>query len=110
SQEGSPNLVSVHERVARRLGSRPNNCLAHYYPDGDATMGFHADATEELVPGTGIVVGSLGSGRTITFRHQLDRQRLEHYLLKSGSLLYMSPALQREWKHAILPAANVGGR
>jgi alkylated DNA repair dioxygenase AlkB len=103
-------LVPVHERVASRLGYRPNNCLAHYYPTGDSTMGFHADSTEELVPGTGIAVVSLGAGRTITFRHQHDRQRLEHYLLKSGSLLYRSPEMQQEWKHALLPAANVGGR
>jgi len=103
-------LVPVLERVASRLGYRPNNCLAHYYPTGDSTMGFHADSTEELVAGTGIAIVSLGSGRTITFRHQQDKQRLEHYLLKSGSLLFMSPEMQQDWKHAILPAADVGGR
>jgi alkylated DNA repair dioxygenase AlkB len=103
-------LVPILERVAIRLGYRPNNCLAHFYPTGDSTMGFHADATDELVPETGIAVVSLGSGRTITFRHQHDRQRLEDYLLKNGSLLYMSPAMQQEWKHAILPSASAGGR
>jgi hypothetical protein len=103
-------LVPVFQRVTTRLGYQPNNCLAHYYPDGNATMGFHADATDELVAGTGIAVVSLGSERTITFRQQNDKQRLEHYLLQSGSLLYMSPQMQQEWKHAILPAANVGGR
>jgi hypothetical protein len=104
-------LVPVLERVAGRLGYRPNNCLAHYYPDGTSTMGFHTDATDDLVPGTGIAVVSVGSERTITFRNQHDRQLLEHYRLKSGSLLYMSPGIQPEWKHGILAADNVvGGR
>jgi alkylated DNA repair dioxygenase AlkB len=72
-------------------------------------MGFHTDATDDLVPGTGIAVVSLGAERTITFRNQRDRQLLEHYPLKSGSLLYMSPEMQLEWKHGILAAENAGG-
>jgi alkylated DNA repair dioxygenase AlkB len=104
-------LLAVLQRVAARLGYRPNNCLAHYYPDGDSNMGFHSDATDDLVMGTGIAVVSLGAERSITFRNQHDRQALEHYPLKSGSLLYMTPEMQVDWKHAILPVRDsVGGR
>jgi alkylated DNA repair dioxygenase AlkB len=102
-------VVPVLERVARRLGYRPNNCLAHYYPAADSSMGFHSDSTDELEPGTGIAVVSLGAERAITFRCQQDRKRLEHYRLSGGSLLYMCPQMQHDWKHAILPVENVSG-
>lgn len=102
-------LVPLLDRLAARLGYRSNNCLANYYPDGDASMGLHSDSTEELVEGTGIAVVSLGAERVITFRNQLDRQRIERYPLRSGSLLYMSAAMQRDWKHGILASDQVAG-
>jgi hypothetical protein len=104
-------LEAVRERVSLRLRYTVNNCLAHYYPDGSSSMGFHADATDELMPGTGIATVSLGAERTITFRKEADRRSIEEYRLKSGSLLYMCPEMQLAWKHGIL-AANVvsGGR
>jgi alkylated DNA repair dioxygenase AlkB len=103
-------LLPLLDRLDRRLGYRPNNCLANYYPDGTSTMGFHFDATEELVPGTGIAIISLGAERTLTFRSQADRNRLEHYALKSGSLLYMTPEMQAHWKHGLLAQDSAGGR
>jgi len=104
-------LEAVREHVARRLGYQPNNCLAHYYPDGGSSMGFHADATDELVPGTGIATVSLGAERTITFRKDADKRSIEEYRLKSGSLLYMCPEMQFAWQHAILVAKGaIGGR
>jgi alkylated DNA repair dioxygenase AlkB len=72
-----------------------NNGLGHSYSDGSSTMGFHADSTEERVAGTGIAVVSLGAERAITLRNQSDRDVQEGYLLRSGSLLYMPPAMQR---------------
>lgn len=104
-------LLAVRDRLTERLGWQPNSCLAHYYPGGASTMGYHSDATDELDPGTGIAIVSLGSERDISFRYQQDRQRLEHYHLPSGSLLYMTPAMQHDWKHAILASqATEGGR
>jgi hypothetical protein len=95
-------IMEILNRVEDRLAHRPNNCLANYYPTGDSSMGFHFDSTENLVEGSGIVVISLGAERTITFRHFDDRTRQEHYLLKSGSILYMSAQMQLTWRHAIL--------
>jgi hypothetical protein len=103
-------LLPLLDQLEQKLGYRSNNCLAHFYADGNSTMGFHSDSTDELAPGTGIAVISLGSERTITFRNQSDRQHLERYLLKSGSLLYMTPQMQRDWKHGILQDENVGSR
>src|SRR4051794_12168948 len=61
-------VLPVLRRVTSRLGYEPNNCLAHVYPDASSSMGFHSDATDELVPGTGIAVVSLGAERAVTFR------------------------------------------
>jgi alkylated DNA repair dioxygenase AlkB len=86
------------------------HALANYYPDGTSTMGFHADSTEELEPGTGVAVVSLGAERAITFRSIADRSVTVEYPLASGSLLYMSAEVQSAWKHAILPQPGAGGR
>jgi alkylated DNA repair dioxygenase AlkB len=102
-------LLPVLDLVSATLGYRPNNCLAHYYPDGGSTMGFHSDATDDLVEGTGIAVVSLGVERTITFRNLQDRSVRECYLLPSGSLLYVTPEMQTKWQHAILAAEAVAG-
>ncbi len=98
-------------QVSARLGYVPNNCLANYYPDGDSTMGFHADATHDLVDGTGIAVLSLGEAREISFRAQSDTAHIERYWLRGGALLYMCAEMQLGWKHAILAnKAGCGGR
>ncbi len=97
--------------VSERLGYVPNNCLANYYPDGNSTMGFHADATHDLVDGTGIAVLSLGEAREISFRKQSEPGHVERYWLHGGALLYMCAEMQLTWKHAILAnKAGCGGR
>src|SRR5262249_26529900 len=82
-----PLLVPVVDRLESLLGFRFNNCLVNYYPDGNATMGFHYDSTAELEPGTGVAVVSLGAERPITFQSRHHKQIEHEYLLKSGSLL-----------------------
>ena len=71
-------------------------------------MGFHSDATDELAPGTGVAIVSLGAERSITFQSKPDKQIERSYPLKSGSLLYMSAEVQDSWKHAILKQAETG--
>jgi alkylated DNA repair dioxygenase AlkB len=98
-------------RVAAEVRFEPNNCLANFYPDGKSTMGFHSDSTAELEPGTGIAVLSLGAERTITFRRADDKSVSESHRLLSGSLLWMSPEMQADWRHAILAEESAtGGR
>lgn len=103
-------LLPVLHSVTKRVGFAPNNCLAHYYPDGGSTMGLHSDSTDELEPGTGIAIVSLGAARHLTFRRQSDRSHVEAYLLPAGSLLYMTPEMQAEWKHGLLAEEVAGGR
>lgn len=103
-------IALLLDRVAVEVGFEPNNCLANFYPDGTSTMGFHSDSTAELEPETGIAVVSLGAERIITFRLN-DKSASESHSLPSGSLLWMCPEMQADWKHAILadPSAT-GGR
>jgi alkylated DNA repair dioxygenase AlkB len=104
-------LIPIVDKLEASLGFRPNNCLLNFYESGESTMGFHSDSTDELMPGTGVAIVSLGAERSITFQSKQDKQIQHAYPLKSGSLLYMSAEVQHAWKHAILKQESVtGGR
>ncbi|MCD9568922.1 alpha-ketoglutarate-dependent dioxygenase AlkB family protein [Pseudomonas protegens] len=95
--------------IEQLLGFRPNNCLLNCYPDGQSSMGFHSDANEQLVTGTGVVIVSLGHARAMVFRHKESGATFD-YSLASGSLLHMSDELQKHWLHAIPKAPDAGER
>lgn len=103
-------LEPVCARIQSELGFLPNNCLLNYYPDGQSSMGFHSDATEELAEGTGVAIASLGAERQVVFRNKQDRSHEVSYGLPGGSLLYMPKELQFEWLHAIPKAPGAGPR
>ena len=105
-----PLLVPIVDKLEQTLGSRPNNCLLNYYESGDSSMSYHSDSTEELTPGTGVAIVSLGAERSITFRSIADSEEKYHYPLPSGSLLSMSQEIQHTWKHAILKQVAAEGR
>jgi alkylated DNA repair dioxygenase AlkB len=44
---------------------------------------------------------SLGATRDISFRCEPDKRIIERWRLPGGSLLYMTPEMQADWKHAI---------
>ena|SRR5579871_3035054 len=105
-----PLLVPIVDSLELKLSYRFNNCLLNFYEGGEATMGFHSDSEEEIVSGTGVAIVSLGAERGITFRNVHDKSIQHTYPLPSGSLLYMPPGMQQDWKHAILRQEGVGGR
>lgn len=96
-----PALQELCDALERRLCFRPNNCLANYYVDGRSTMGFHADSIKELTPGTGVAIVSLGAARSLVFRRIEAWDTVHDYRLTPGSLLYMPPEVQLEWKHGV---------
>ncbi len=100
-------LKPVVVAVAGAVGYESNNCLANYYPDGGSTMGYHFDSVDELEPGTGISIVSLGAARAISFRRDADRSEVHELILDSGSLLHMTAAMQSLWRHAVLRAESV---
>lgn len=103
-------LEAVAREIEGELGFLPNNCLLNYYADGSSSMGFHSDSSEELVPGTGVAIVSLGSKRSIVFRNKADKSQEFAYALPSGSLLYMSKEIQDHWLHAIPKVEDAGER
>ncbi|MDY3553611.1 alpha-ketoglutarate-dependent dioxygenase AlkB [Gemmata sp. JC717] len=95
--------------ITAEIGFEPNNCLVNFYPDGNSSMGFHSDSIVDLEPNTGIAVLSLGAERVITF-HQIDNKAVrESYPLSPGTLLWMCPQMQADWRHAILADTGVAG-
>ncbi|WP_020405636.1 alpha-ketoglutarate-dependent dioxygenase AlkB [Hahella ganghwensis] len=103
-------LAEISEKISKTIGFLPNNCLLNYYPDGKSTMGYHSDSSEELLPGTGVVIVSLGAERHIWYRLKADQDITWRYLLKAGALLYMDNDIQKHWMHAIKKEENVGAR
>lgn len=103
-------LQAICQKLEGSLGFLPNNCLLNYYEDGLSLMGFHSDSSEELEPGTGVAIISLGAVRSIIFRSKVDKAVEFSYPLLSGSLLYMTKQIQDQWLHAIPKAGDVGER
>jgi len=100
-------LSDVVNRINDVIGFTPNNCLVNYYLDGRSKMGYHSDRTDILSPGTGVVIISLGSTRTLRFRNINDRSIVD-FNLRSGSLFYMTSDVQDLWMHSI-PSSDVDG-
>ncbi len=105
-----PGLIPICDELSRRFGHLPTNCLVNYYLDGDSSLGFHCDITEELLPGSWISVVSLGDTRSIVFRRKDKKEREIKFPLASGSLLHMSQGTQDEWLHAIPKEPGAGAR
>jgi len=94
-------LRDICVEVHKTIGFEPNNCLVNYYLDGKSKMGFHADQTDILQADTGIAIVSLGATRILRFRNIEDKSKILDYELASGSLIYMSQVIQKDWEHAI---------
>ncbi len=87
--------------IASLIGFTPNNCLINLYHDGNSSMGYHSDNTDILAPGTGVVIISIGSTRTLRFKNKLDRDNIIDYTLTDGSIFYMDDSVQNDWLHSI---------
>jgi alkylated DNA repair dioxygenase AlkB len=72
-------------------------------------MGYHSDRTDMLLPGTGVVIISLGSTRTLRFRNINDRNIID-FTLRSGSIFYMTADVQDLWVHSIPVSNTTDGR
>jgi alkylated DNA repair dioxygenase AlkB len=95
-----PCLQTVRDLLVDKFAVPFNNCLLNLYETGENSMGYHADETDNLMPGSGVAIVSLGGERTITFR-TMNRAKTADFNLASGSLLYMETDVQHEWEHSI---------
>ncbi|MCA9662538.1 MAG: alpha-ketoglutarate-dependent dioxygenase AlkB [Myxococcales bacterium] len=105
-----PAIAGLCERAAEVLGERPNSALLNLYADGRSRMGFHRDAEDQLAPGTGVTVISLGCARTLAFRRDDPAGEEVGLRLAPGSLLHMPRASQRAWRHGVRREEGVGAR
>ena len=103
-------IEQIAAKVCCYTNMKANNCLANYYPDGESKMGFHSDATDHLLPGSGVAIVSLGARRTLTFCYVEDRAQQYPLALAGGSLLFVPLDVQQEWLHGLLPDEGGGGR
>jgi alkylated DNA repair dioxygenase AlkB len=96
-----PNLlVSIVDRLREDLGTQFNFGLCNLYPDGDASIGKHADAEVDIVRDSPIVGLSLGVTRDFFLYDRADK-RLAQVALEHGSLVVMWGTTQRHFKHAV---------
>lgn len=105
-----PILKSACDSIRQALGYEANNCLLNYYPDGNSSMGYHSDSSEELFEGTGVAIISVGAERQINYKNKADKSIIHRYSLKPGTLLYMDKQVQDDWLHAIPKQKDVGER
>lgn len=103
-------LGTAVDAIEKELGWRPNNCLINNYVEGSSRMGFHADSTAELEPGTGVAIVSLGETRTLTFRRTDDHEIRWGCPLPHGCLLWMNDEVQAYWQHGVLKQSGAGQR
>lgn len=104
-----PLVETLREVIEEQYGFLPNNCLLNDYPTGEHSMGWHSDSTEQMSPGSGIAILSLGAARRLEFRRRGGAVASEAVLLEPGSLLEMSASMQADWQHA-LPRSDSGHR
>lgn len=102
-------IAKMAARAAELAGNRFNNCLCNRYETGESTMGYHQDSYEGMEAASKIAIVSLGATRTLHFR-ALDQQHRRSQVLEHGSILLMSEATQRGWKHAVTREPKAGCR
>jgi hypothetical protein len=105
-----PEVEPLLSRIEEEFGFRPDSCSVHWYLRGESFMGFHSDNIEDIADGTGVIIFSLGAARVLRFRWKQDPSVTRDFLLESGSLLFMSRALQEDWKHGVPRQPDTGER
>lgn len=106
-KEMLPELKKICRDLYSQIGFEPNNCLINFYSGGSSKMGYHSDQTDILESDTGIAIVSLGETRVLRFRSIQDKEEILDFELPSGSLIYMTQAVQSKWQHCV-PEATTG--
>lgn len=86
-----------------------NGCLLNWYRDGKDSIGRHGDREDDLMPDSPIMCVTLGTPRTIHFRENRTKRKLQ-FTPQHGSLLIMYGDCQRTWTHEIKKDPKVNGQ
>ncbi|MDN5863038.1 MAG: alpha-ketoglutarate-dependent dioxygenase AlkB [Salinisphaera sp.] len=93
----APLIAALHARTGRQ----PNGALANLYRDGADAMGWHRDNEPELGAHPWILSYNLGASRDFVLRRYGESRQSHRLSLEHDSLLVMSPAVQRQFEHAL---------
>jgi alkylated DNA repair dioxygenase AlkB len=105
-----PQVGTLLEKVSRRSGVEFNHVLANRYRNGKDSMGFHSDDEPELGDDPTIASLSFGTARRFVMRSRRDRHEPPTaFALGHGSLLSMTGACQRGYRHAIPKQPGLDG-
>ena len=108
SHPWTPTLLNLKSRVEVLCNTTFNAVLVNLYRSGQDAVGWHADDEPDLGPAPVIASLSLGAVRRFALRPKNDSSVAPLSLpLPAGTLLLMSPPLQRDWEHAVPADANV---
>lgn len=89
-------ISNIREILEEEFSLKFEYCLAHYYPNGEANIGWHND--KEALD-TDVV--SVSFGATRKFRIKRINEEYEEFLLKGGDVFHMKKGCQRKYKHTI---------
>lgn len=101
----TPALRELRDAVRAACAEDYNSVLCNLYRDGNDAMGWHSDSEPELGPAPSIASLSFGATRRFRLRHRRDPALRLEIALESGTLLLMTGATQRHYRHD-LPRAK----
>lgn len=94
-------LIEIKARVEAETQTHFNSVLLNYYRSEQDSVAWHSDDEPELGVNPIIAAVSLGSTRTIQFKHKTNDELKTEIELVPGSLLIMRGTTQHFWKHRI---------
>ncbi len=103
----TPRLAALRAALRDCCAQDFNSVLCNLYRDGRDSMGWHSDDEPELGAEPTIASLSLGATRRFRLRHKRDPALRLELDLPAGSLLVMSGATQRHYRHDLPRALRV---
>lgn len=94
-------LADVKAHVEDLLQARFNGVSVQYYRDGNDSVAWHSDHTEDLIDNPYVALVSLGAVREMQIRSKGRPRKAFSIDLEPGSLLVMGGLAQEQWEHHI---------
>lgn len=94
-------IAQTQRRIEAYLDVAFTSCSVQYYRDGNDSVAWHSDHTEDLIDRPVIALLSLGATREMLVRSKALPRRTFACDLDPGSLFVMSGAAQEHWEHHI---------
>lgn len=112
----TPEIEALRDRMQAGYGGEYNSVLLNRYRNGNDGVGWHADKEKEMDPTHPIASVSLGASRDFylwaidggeppqgprEIANAIATQKIQTFLLSSGSLLIMPAGFQQSYKHSV---------